>query len=167
MQLARGEHERNSALLVGPPGPGKTQMLSAMFQARFIHWGKTTDVVATHAPVIFEKHSALVTHDQFTTISNGEYKDNPAYLRTFDDLADIRLLLFDDLGTKGYTVSQLSRVEELFDARWRNNLPTWITTNINPKDMEDHPGWKRIYRRLKDKSKWVSVWNLLEPEEKK
>jgi len=68
------------------------------------------------------------------------------------------LLLLDDLGRGHDDKSGWNIVlqEEFFDYRWKRRLPTFVTSNIHPKDLRKWVGWERIIDRIADKS-WMKA----------
>lgn len=66
------------------------------------------------------------------------------------------ILLLDDLG-RGYDDKggwNLSLQDEYFDLRWKNDSPTFVTTNLTGEQLRAWPGWTRIIDRLVDPS-WM------------
>ena len=65
---------------------------------------------------------------------------NPAGLKSLQDkLAKYKVLAIDDLGAEG--VTSWSRDEilgSLLQYRMQEGLPTFITSNLNLKELEDH-----------------------------
>ena len=50
---------------------------------------------------------------------------------TMEELLNASLLVIDDLGDCNETDFVVTQISELLDYRWRNNLATWISTNIS------------------------------------
>ena len=82
-------------------------------------------------------------------IMNGLFStdDKNAYIRS---IVDYPFLIIDDLGTERGTEYALELLFTLIDERYKSNLPTIITTNLNPRDMAAVQGieYKRIYDRI-------------------
>ena len=62
-------------------------------------------------------------------------------------LSNADLLIIDDLGTEQKNEWSASKIYNIIDSRYRNSLPTIITTNININDLENMYH-KRTYDRL-------------------
>lgn len=82
-------------------------------------------------------------------IINGLFStdDKNAYINS---IVNYPFLIIDDLGTERGTEYALEQLFTLIDERYKSNLPTIITTNLNPRDMAavqdiEH---KRIYDRI-------------------
>lgn len=65
-------------------------------------------------------------------------------------IVDYPFLIIDDLGTERGTEYALEQLFTLIDERYKSNMPTIITTNLNPRDMAAVQGieYKRIYDRI-------------------
>jgi len=48
-------------------------------------------------------------------------------------------------------------LEEFFDYRWKYFLPTFVTTNLTPKQLRSWSGWERIVDRPADPDLMISV----------
>ena len=69
----------------------------------------------------------------YSSSSNDEFKDK------YNEVKYAKLLLIDDLGAEG--VTSWSRDEILgtiLQYRMQENLPTFITSNLNIKELEEH-----------------------------
>lgn len=82
-------------------------------------------------------------------ILNGLFSvdDKNAYIRS---IVEYPFLIIDDLGTERGTEYALEQLFTLIDERYKSNLPTIVTTNLNPRDMAAVQGieYKRIYDRI-------------------
>ena len=78
-------------------------------------------------------------------IFSAEYKN--AYINS---IVEYPFLVIDDLGTERGTEYALEQLFTLIDERYKSNLPTIITTNLNPRDMAavNDIAYKRIYDRV-------------------
>jgi len=74
--------------------------------------------------------------------SQGDVEINPIL-----EIAKIPVLLVDDLGAERYTEWVQEQIVQLLDYRYRNNLSTIITSNLNLKELRDKVG-ERIYSRV-------------------
>lgn len=63
------------------------------------------------------------------------------------DLADVELLVLDDLGSERPTDWTAERLYALINRRWLEEAPTVCTTNLSPKELEAALG-ARVYSRL-------------------
>ena len=63
----------------------------------------------------------------------------------FERIRTIRLLVLDDLGAQSPTAWAEEKLYQIINYRYVNKLPTVITSNVNPRDMDG-----RIASRLKD-----------------
>lgn len=61
-------------------------------------------------------------------------------------LKNAELLVIDDLGTEQSTEWSASKVFTIIDSRYRNKLPTIITTNLNVEMLSDRYGERTIDR---------------------
>jgi DNA replication protein DnaC len=120
--------------LVGPTGTGKTVMLKA----------------AVWRLLEMEKRPYYITSSQFDReIKRFDAEQDP------DDWVeklgrDPEFLVVDDLGS-GLKVTDYntSRLERVFDIRYRLALPTAVAANLLPLDLERSVG-ARVYSRLRD-----------------
>lgn len=92
------------------------------------------------------RHKFITSHD----VLKSAFKDDPdEYFKTPN------LLIVDDLGwehftDKGFGISEWDR---FFDCRYRDLLPTIITTNLSPEEFKEKYTL-RIYDRLKESAIW-------------
>ncbi len=100
-----------------------------------------------------------VTHSELVQKLRAHFKaeDRGEIVRGFPDDLEKRIVLIDDLGVAHDDRSgwNLSLQEDYFDWRWRENLPTFITTNRaakreSPDYIRKWPGWERIVDRICD-----------------
>lgn len=122
-------------VLAGKPGSGKTHLGVAILNYVAEQGGprglfvSVPDFLAWLREAIEERKRALAR------IERGRAEADlhlPSYGRRMDVVKDAPLLVLDDLGNEhitGWTQAELFR---LLDWRWRNGLPTVITTNTPP-----------------------------------
>lgn len=69
---------------------------------------------------------------------------------TLQRIANVALLVIDDLGVERDTTYSLEKIYEIFDTRFRAKKPLIVTTNISAKAMKDEQNaeYKRIYDRI-------------------
>lgn len=109
--------------LHGSFGCGKTYLISAMFNE-----------LAKH-----NIESAIVFWPDYLRMLKSLFNDNNEYKNVFEKVKNAPLLLIDDLGAENIT--EWSRDEILcpiLQYRMENNLPTFITSNLNLEALEKH-----------------------------
>ena len=120
-------------MLYGEPGNGKTHAVSCI--ANYL--------MLRGFPVICVSIEKLLERIRSTYNSYGKEGESTV----LNSLANADLLIIDDLGTEQKTEWSAIKIYNIVDSRYRNGLPTIITTNINLKDLEDMYH-KRTYDRL-------------------
>lgn len=58
----------------------------------------------------------------------------------FDDLCYLDRLILDDLGSEKVTDWTAERLSALINRRWLEELPTVVTSNLQPEALEEHVG---------------------------
>lgn len=109
--------------LHGSFGCGKTYLISAMFNE-----------LAKH-----NIESAIIFWPDYLRTLKSLFNDNNEYKNIFEKVKTSPLLLIDDLGAENIT--EWSRDEILcpiLQYRMENNLPTFITSNLNLEALEKH-----------------------------
>ncbi len=136
-----GETPKSGLMLCGLQGNGKSTMANAIlmmirdlnYQGHFKYMGdyfsiecrkiKATDICTLHKA------------EDFRSISNLKMKP---------------ILVIDDLGEEPKEVlvygTPTFPVREILEARYDSLLFTIITTNLSPKDLPDHYGWRVVDR---------------------
>ena len=153
-----------SIFLGGPVGPGKTGYLAVLLRHLFRAWALSVTGSSEAAACWFAMGNIYVTHRDFTKICLDGFRDPPDRLQThtFDDLCCAPLLLFDDLAAVKETDYNIGELESLLEERWRDKLPTWFTSNISQRDLQNknkYPDWQRAVSRLFDVD-WMAVVEL-------
>ena len=115
----------DNLLLYGPTGLGKT-FLSNCIAKELLDAGKT--VVYTTAAQFFK----LVEDMRFNRL---EMRDSTTYLAM---IPDTDLLIIDDLGTEFPTSVTEKELFNIINIRLLNRKSTIISTNLAPKDFEEH-----------------------------
>ena len=111
--------------LHGNFGCGKTYLVSAMFNELAKNNVKSV--------IIYWPEYLRSLKSSYSSSSNDEFKDK------YNEVKYAKLLLIDDLGAEG--VTSWSRDEILgtiLQYRMQENLPTFITSNLNIKELEEH-----------------------------
>ena len=164
----------NGALLIGPVGTGKTSLIyiTAFHIVKSIAENyprlenfsdkhrdefmlQTEDDLIQYLKTMHWLYGqvdiSILTHWSFTQAlrkAAGESGLNyNGYL-----FQDKMILFLDDLG-RGYDDKagwSLALQDEYIDYRWRNSLPTFITTNKTPEELRGWPGYERIIDRIAD-----------------
>jgi len=143
-------------LLMGSIGCGKTSILAIVikeYAGRFL--AENPIPMGYHLePIIrirFVTHAELINHLRYHN------NDNDYGRMVIPESYQKRILLLDDLG-RGYDDRagwNLALQEEYFDYRWRNNYPTYITTNLNQSELRSWQNWQRIVDRIADPA-WIT-----------
>ena len=145
--------EKNTALLVGACGTGKT-ILAVQFALSIINKlsrklkDSTLQDISRRGEYIFTPVkilSAIKLRDMMRNqqIDGGSIENLREY--------DVQALIIDDLGSEGKSESYLSSLLALIDHRNIKNLFTLFTTNLTPKEIGLQYG-NRIYDRIKQHS---------------
>lgn len=101
-----------SLLLLGEPGTGKTW-----------HLWKIGELLITRG-----------WHGRYYLVSDFEFKaaaDRPVNRERLQAWAEAPLLALDDLGATQLYPWTVDAIAQLIDARWQNQLPTLISTNLH------------------------------------
>jgi DNA replication protein DnaC len=115
-------------IISGPRGVGKTHIAYAVLRDQFLR-GKTV--------------LAWQTVDLLDALRPGGSENVSKVLR---DLGSVELLLLDDVGATKSTDWTLERFTGLIDRRYRENLPTIVTTNLNQSETTDVIGLRAADR---------------------
>jgi DNA replication protein DnaC len=110
-------------VLVGPTGSGKTK-LAAAIAAECLNRGQTIFFI-TVADLFDQLHASLnqespIPHDRF-----------------FEQVKDCPLLILDDLNIRSATPWSQEKLDQLLNHRLQHELPTVITTEVAPADLND------------------------------
>ncbi len=109
-------------LVTGDFGCGKTHLAAAIANER-IRLGR---------PVFFE-----VVPDLLDYLRATYAPDSPvSYGERFDHVRNCELLILDDLGTQNATPWAMEKLYQIINYRYNAALPTVITTNQTPADMD-------------------------------
>ncbi len=120
-------------LIFGEPGNGKTFTTACI----------ANELIARLTPVICVSINALLERikDTYNRFGNeGEHT-------VLKGLANADLLIIDDLGTEQSTDWSRTRIYNILDSRYRNELPLIVTTNLPLTELQNRYE-KRTYDRL-------------------
>lgn len=128
-----GKKESGMGLvLYGIPGNGKTHLMAAIVNG----------VIRNGYSAVFQPIGELMDRLNRTYKSEDE---NEYDIK--EGLADPDLLALDDIGDNKKTEAIETRLKAIIDKRYRFQLPTIITTNLDPLRFEKYVG-EKTYSRL-------------------
>lgn len=122
-------------LLYGDTGLGKTFLCSCIAK----------EILDKGHTVLYLTAAELCRMAENAQFRRGEEEDTAA--EAMDDLADVELLIIDDLGTEFATALTASALFGLINRRLINRRPTLISTNLSLRDLRDRYS-ERVLSRL-------------------
>ncbi|MGL5151413.1 MAG: ATP-binding protein [Clostridium sp.] len=134
-QYKRIKEDNIGLIIYGNPGCGKTYGVCCI--ANYL--------LAKGVPTICISINGILDRIKSTYDPYGR-EEEESIIRSFSS-ADF--LIIDDLGTELKNEWTSSRVYRIIDGRYRNNLPTIITTNLTLKDIRNRYD-ERVYDRIRE-----------------
>lgn len=131
--FTKAKEDNLGLMLYGEPGNGKTHAVSCI--ANYL--------MLRGIPTICVSINKMLERIKETYSSYGKEGEETV----LKSLSNADLLIIDDLGTEQKNEWSAAKIYNIMDSRYRNGLPTIITTNINLKDLENMYQ-KRAYDRL-------------------
>lgn len=119
-------------VLFGNYGAGKTHLAAAI----------ANEALRRHMQVLFAVIPDLLDHLRSTFGPSSE----TAYDKRFEQIRDAPLLVLDDLGTESTTPWAKEKLFQIINHRYNFALPTVITSNRKPEDID-----ARIFSRMADR----------------
>jgi DNA replication protein DnaC len=120
-------------LLIGPVSTGKTGIAIALM------W----ELAGRGIPVFFVNASDMVMR-----IKGTFDRPDQSEVEMFDSLAEVPVLVIDDLGKQAMTPYAMELFYRLFNARWGNGRRTIVTSNLAKTEaLKAHVG-EAVYDRL-------------------
>lgn len=100
------------------------------------------------ANALLEKGYSVVMTSFIKFVGSSQFDDNIQDLLRY--MADVDLLILDDLGAERSSAYAIERVNEIIDSRSLQNKPLIISTNLSMRDMNnpDDLHYVRIYQRV-------------------
>ncbi|MDA1987418.1 MULTISPECIES: ATP-binding protein [Bacillus cereus group] len=131
------EWNGESLLLWGEPGNGKTHLAAAI----------VNELSKKGYIVVFQSVPELLQRIRSTF--NSENKENETQIMRA--LLECDLLILDDIGAEKTTEWVEEKLFNIIDGRYRKELPTLYTSNLEPKELKNQVG-KRSYDRMVETS---------------
>lgn len=131
------EWNDESLLLWGEPGNGKTHIAAAI----------VNELSKKGYIVVFQSVPELLQRIRSTF--NSENKENETQIMRA--LLECDLLILDDIGAEKTTEWVEEKLFNIIDGRYRKELPTLYTSNLEPKELKNQVG-KRSYDRMVETS---------------
>ncbi len=131
------EWNGESLMLWGEPGNGKTHLAAAI----------VNELSKKGYIVVFQSVPELLQRIRSTF--NSENKENETQIMRA--LLECDLLILDDIGAEKTTEWVEEKLFNIIDGRYRKELPTLYTSNLEPKELKHQVG-KRSYDRMVETS---------------
>lgn len=131
------EWNGESLMIWGDPGNGKTHLAAAI----------VNELSEKGYIVVFQSVPELLQRIRSTF--NSENKENETQIMRA--LLECDLLILDDIGAEKTTEWVEEKLFNIIDGRYRKELPTLYTSNLQPKELQNQVG-KRSYDRMVETS---------------
>lgn len=131
------EWNGESLMVWGEPGNGKTHLAAAIIN----------ELSKKGYIVVFQSVPELLQRIRSTF--NSENKENETQIMRA--LLECDLLILDDIGAEKTTEWVEEKLFNIIDGRYRKELPTLYTSNLEPKELKNQVG-KRSYDRMVETS---------------
>ncbi|EJR71404.1 hypothetical protein IK9_06055 [Bacillus cereus VD166] len=131
------EWNGESLMIWGEPGNGKTHLAAAI----------VNELSKKGYIVVFQSVPELLQRIRSTF--NSENKENETQIMRA--LLECDLLILDDIGAEKTTEWVEEKLFNIIDGRYRKELPTLYTSNLEPKELKHQVG-KRSYDRMVETS---------------
>jgi len=132
------ENKKESLMLTGPAGTGKTHLAVA-----------TVDYIARLKHKLLKRIIFVTVPDMVEMVRRKLFIDPKILKKDIykDSLLECDLLVLDDLGAESMTDWTKDLVHQLIDFRYRENLPIVITTNLTLDKVKKLYG-ERVFSRI-------------------
>lgn len=147
--LARALQSRNlddsvGVWLSGQAGSGKTHLLMALFQQ--IAWAYFWREQKLGDQVKFHNYADLC----------AILREDPNNFNLLTRIRSPKFLFIDDLGTSKTSDFIQEKIYSIFNYRCENQLPTFVTTNLNISEITTE-FTERMSSRIQESAVWVKV----------
>lgn len=119
--------------------------------------GKGHLAVAAAQQIMTQGHSAFfATAREIVLMLRARWDDSkaPSELEVLRMLTSMSLLVIDEIGVQFNTDAERDQLFGVIDGRYRELMPTILTTNLNRKALKEAIG-ERSYSRLREEGTWV------------
>lgn len=127
------EHNGKSLIMVGKLGNGKTHLACALIQDVIIGSGKTGR---------YTTFSEIVRRVKSSWRRNAEESEDGVYR----DLSWPHLLVIDEVGMQNFTEFEQTVAYEVINARYLDEKPTVVVTNLQAKELSSTIGERAVDR---------------------
>jgi len=139
------EHRRNSLVLFGRPGSGKTSLACSWLR---------------RAITVFESPGYFVVVADLLETMRPHFEDPPELQRLarhfVTDVRDAPYLVLDDLGAEKPSDFTLEQCFRLINHRHDQELDTVVTTNCSSRELEHRIGVRTV-DRLIEMADWINL----------